>query len=382
MKRSFFIITSLLILLLLAGCQQAQPSHVHFFEKWNVLLPATCTENGKEQSACACGAVEIREIPAAGAHSFGEWQASDATCAASGKETRSCACGASETRTVSATGAHSFGEWQTTTIATCATKGKEKRSCACGASETRTIPATGAHSFGEWQTTTAATCGTDGEQTRECACGASEHRSLSATGVHSYDAENTCTSCGDYMDKGVVFTVLEECCIVSDYTGSAVEVILPSRYRGKPVVAIGAYAFYLCTDLARVTVPYTVQSIGEYAFAGEGGSGFAGQQGASMALARISFAPSGCLTEIGDGAFAYCASLVSVCIPASVTSVGCEVFYGCDALEAVYFTQSDGWSRAHVYFPGNLQPVGADILGDPALAAEQLKTTWRWTRAV
>ena len=65
-----------------------------------------------------------------------------ATCTADGVETRACACGESETRAIPATG-HTFGDWTVTTPATCTADGVETRSCACGESETRAIPATG-----------------------------------------------------------------------------------------------------------------------------------------------------------------------------------------------------------------------------------------------
>ena len=47
---------------------------------------------------------------------------------------------------------------------------------------------------------------------------------------------------------------------------------------------------------------------------------------------------------IGAGAFQACPSLVSVVIPASVTSIENAAFYMCDALADVYYTgTSDDW---------------------------------------
>ena len=382
MKRLFYAITSLLILLLLVACQEEEISHTHFFGDWSVVMPATCAESGKEQSDCACGASKIRAIPATGDHTFGAWQVTTAaTCAAAGEETRACACGATETKALPATGNHTFGAGQVTTAATCAAAGEEKRACACGATETKALPATGNHAFGAWQVTTGATCAAAGEEMRACACGAAETRDLPAVGEHDYDFENTCTCCGNYKDKGVVFAVLEDCCIVSGYTGNATEVILPSHYQGKPVVAIGAYAFSLCTGLTDVTVPYTVEEIGEYAFCGKQGD-LGEQQNPAMALRRVCFAPNSRLERIGDGAFLLCTALESICIPATVKSIGYEAFYGCSALALVCFEQTSGWTRTHVYSPGTALPVEPHVLGDPAMAAEQLKSSWRWARAV
>ena len=382
MKRLFYIILSLFTcLILLAACRQEENTHIHFFEEWSLLQPATCSASGKEQSACACGVSEIRAIPATGDHAFGAWQiTAPAACTANGEETRACACGATETRVIPATGDHAFGAWEITAFATCAANGEEARTCACGVSEIRAIPATGDHAFGAWQIVALATCTANGEETRTCACGASETRTLSATGQHEYDSENTCARCGDYKDKGVVFTVREDSCIVSGYTGNAAEVILPSHYQGKPVVAIGAQAFQLCTDLVCVTVPYTVEEIGDYAFSGERGGW--GKQSPAMSLSCVHFAPDSRLERIGNGVFWSCTALESICIPASVKSIGCEVFYGCDALALVYFEQTSGWARAHVYSPGTVLPVEPGVLGDPAVAADLLKGSWYWARAM
>ena len=127
-------------------------------------------------------------------HAFGDWEeTTPATCTADGVETRACACGATETRAIPATG-HTFGAWTVTTPATCTTDGVETRACACGATETRAIPATG-HTFGDWAVTTPATCTTDGVETRSCTCGETETRAIPATGHVDADHDGKCDVC-------------------------------------------------------------------------------------------------------------------------------------------------------------------------------------------
>ena len=79
---------------------------------------------------------------------------------------------------------------------------------------------------------------------------------------HNYDEENTCRDCGDYADKGVVFTQKGNGYSVTDYTGNEEAVIIPSTYSGLPVTSIGNYAFEECTRLTSVVIPDSVTSIG------------------------------------------------------------------------------------------------------------------------
>ena len=54
---------------------------------------------------------------------------------------------------------------------------------------------------------------------------------------------------------------------VSDYTGSAAEVIIPSVYNGCAVTSIGNQAFYDSSGLTSITIPNSVTSIDVLAFA-------------------------------------------------------------------------------------------------------------------
>jgi uncharacterized repeat protein (TIGR02543 family) len=71
------------------------------------------------------------------------------------------------------------------------------------------------------------------------------------------------------------------------------------------------------------TIPASVTTIGDFAFAG------------ATALTSITIPAS--VTTIGDGAFSGATALTSITIPASVTTIGLSAFFGATSLTSVYF---------------------------------------------
>ena len=95
-----------------------------------------------------------------------------------------------------------------------------------------------------------------------------------------------------YTDNGSTITITG----YSDSGASAVEI--PATINGKPVTAIGDWAFFDRDAITSISIPPSVTSIGNYAFNG-------------------------------------CSRLPSLAIPAGVTSIGFSAFYRCYALTAI-----------------------------------------------
>ena len=71
----------------------------------------------------------------------------------------------------------------------------------------------------------------------------------------------------DYYTEGLVFELQEDdTYAVTDYIGTATEVVIPSIYSGKAVTSIGKKAFYFCENLTGIIIPDTVTSIGQMSF--------------------------------------------------------------------------------------------------------------------
>ena len=148
-----------------------------------------------------------------------------------------------------------------------------------------------------------------------------------------------------YYDSGGRY---ESATIISDYKGN---VVIPSTvtYNGivYSVTGIGDNAFD-DSDVTSVTIPNTVKSIGNSAFAycilltniqipssvtSLGGSVFA-----SSGLSNISIPQS--ITAIPGGAFAFCTRLQTVSIPNSVSIIGDGAFRGCTLLTEIQIPSS------------------------------------------
>ena len=86
------------------------------------------------------------------------------------------------------------------------------------------------------------------------------------------------------------------------------------------ITRIGTRAFEYMYNLTSVSLPQTIQSIGDFAFDQSG-------------IADI-WIPRG-VTSIGNQAFSFCNYLTNINIPSTVTDIGNYAFYGCEHLASI-----------------------------------------------
>lgn len=113
--------------------------------------------------------------------------------------------------------------------------------------------------------------------------------------------------------------------VVIRYKGTAADVTIPSRYKGKPVTVIGRAAFFN-SAVTSVTIPDSVTSISDEAFIN------------CPKLTNISIPNS--VTYIGFSAFSSCTSLKSITLPSSLSFISWALFLGCSQLTTIHIPVS------------------------------------------
>ena len=104
--------------------------------------------------------------------------------------------------------------------------------------------------------------------------------------------------------------------------------VLPETYAGKPVLAVGESAFAGHTEIRRVILPGSIESIGANAFRGcTALAQVAVAEGEQAAPRALSEAPGG-LLSVGDGAFEGCAALADFALPYGLEYIGSRAFAG------------------------------------------------------
>lgn len=131
------------------------------------------------------------------------------------------------------------------------------------------------------------------------------------------------------------FTPDNTAVIVNNYKckGTAADVTIPSRYKGKPVTMIDHLAFH-DSAVTSVTIPDSV-------------------------------------TAIPDDAFSYCSQLTNISIPNSVTFIGFSAFNSCTSLKSVTLPSSLSTIQSYAFYNcGNLKtiriPVSVTFIGNCA----------------
>lgn len=113
--------------------------------------------------------------------------------------------------------------------------------------------------------------------------------------------------------------------VLTKCTGNEKDVVIPAY-----VKKIYRYAFTGCTSVETISIPAGVMELGTYIYSYDEeyfGKMFGGDDYKQYNLPEICW-----------DAFAGCASLASVSIPASVEEIGMYAFSGCTSLEEVRYT--------------------------------------------
>lgn len=154
------------------------------------------------------------------------------------------------------------------------------------------------------------------------------------------------------------FTPDNTAVIVNNYKckGTAADVTIPSRYKGKPVTMIDHAAFHN-SAVTSVTIPDSVTSIHDSAFA------------YCSSLTNISIPNS--VTAIGSFAFEGCTKLESITLPSSLLTISEFLFYDCSQLTTIHIPDSVSSIRQYAFYNcGKLEtiriPVSVTSIGSYA----------------
>ena len=105
------------------------------------------------------------------------------------------------------------------------------------------------------------------------------------------------------------------------------DLVIPATYRGLPVTAIGSNAFEYVRSFKSVSIPASVTTIGEKAFA-------------SCGVTSVTFATNSQLTTVDRYAFFSSSSLQSIALPDGVTTIGEAAFNGCNNITSISIPDS------------------------------------------
>ena len=213
---------------------------------------------------------------------------------------------------------HQWGSWNVITNATCIAKGIETRTCiVCPETQTEEIAVNpNAHNW-SWEITTPVGISSDGIETYTCKdCGKTDGiRAITMTGT-----------------PGLLFTLLNNNkeYSVSRGTATVSEVVIPNKYNGLPVTAIGTengwVGFRDYLEMTSIIIPDSVTFIGTNAFMNCTG------------LTNIIISDS--VTYLGTGAFWGCTGLTNIIIPDSIPIIGNYAFRGCTGLTNIIIPDS------------------------------------------
>ena len=297
--RVFAVCLSMLfVLFFLVACDEengaATPQHSHEWSGWTIAQQPTCTENGKRERSCACGAKDEESIPKTG-HLFSEAWSYSAT-----EHWHMAVCGHDDV--TDARGVHAL---------------KDGECSVCGyiRGENPSDP----------DIPDGATVGL-------------EYRAV--PGKQEYMVTGIGTALGTQIVipesfKKIPVTQIAEGAFYEE--AGIEEVVLPEG-----LTSIGNQAFSGCPDLQTVNLPEGIVSVGASAFARCSALSEVFVQkaeygvrvfGACEGLKKAEFASG--MTKVPESMFADCSALEEVILPDSIVSVEGDAFFNCTALVSV-----------------------------------------------
>ena len=105
---------------------------------------------------------------------------------------------------------------------------------------------------------------------------------------------------------------------------------------------IGDYAFANCRSLEKITIPASVETIGNFAFSNNTQNLQLGSQDFTnvVSLTEVNFADNSHLQVLGSYVFGLQTKLTSITFPDGLTGLGSYVFAYCESLKSVYLPKS------------------------------------------
>ncbi len=182
-----------------------------------------------------------------------------------------------------------------------------------------------------------------------------EYNNVTLSSLEIIESEETTITNDD--NHTLTYQVSNGNATITGYTGTPVNVVIPSTLGGNTVTNIGDEAFKSCNSLENISIPNSVTSIGRFAFSG------------CINLTRVELPDN--LSNINVQAFSGCKSITSIKIPDSVESIDVAAFSGCIGLTGITIpnnvTSIGDWafagckSLSSIFIPKNVTSIGNNV---------------------
>ena len=143
MKRYLTVVLCLALLATLSSCskknEETKNNHRHIWSEWTTIKTSTCSEEGKAERTCKCGASQTHPIDML-SHTVDSKEVTPSTCLAGGYTIYTCQCGHSYKAGETPIGNHTVNEWTTIKQGNCTEEGERTGTCTtCSKSVTETF---------------------------------------------------------------------------------------------------------------------------------------------------------------------------------------------------------------------------------------------------